>query len=114
MLHRHHQLKLCQKQSLEVVEKKTRTLVEKLEKMSTIEKKIKYGRTGSQNGFFKKSHRQESLDQMRATIGDSRKGSKHPCAKPVTIYGVTYNSRVECMQDLGITKYQFYKILGEV
>lgn len=82
--------------------------------LSESERKEKFGRQGEHNSFYNKSHTEQSLNKMRATIGDSRKGSKHPCAKPVTINGVTYKSRVECMQDLGINKRQFYKILGEL
>ena len=80
--------------------------------MSEIERKERYGHSGEQNGFYKKSHSDFSIEKMKKTIGDSRKGSKHPCAKPVTINGVTYKSRVECMAELGINKRKFYKILG--
>ena len=51
---------------------------------------------------------------MRETIGDSRKGSKNANAKPVTVNGVTYQTRKECLEILGITKRQLYKILGEI
>lgn len=78
------------------------------------ERKTKCGRPGEKNPFYGKQHRLDSLNQMRATIGDSRKGSKNPNAKPVTVYGKSYTTRRECIEDLGISKRKLQRLLGEI
>lgn len=81
--------------------------------MTSEERKIKCGKPGEKNSFYGKSHKVESLEKMRKTIGDSRKGSNNPNAKPVTVYGISYATRKECLENLGINKRTLYKILGE-
>lgn len=84
-----------------------------LSKLSESEKKEKFGHLGQLNGFYNKSHSDETKAKIRATIGDSRKGSLHPRAKPIIFNGVSYGSKVECMQKLGIAKHKLNKLLGE-
>ena len=82
--------------------------------LETMNQKEKYGQPGKQNGLYNRSHSEDSLNKMRETIGDSRKGGKHPGAKSVILNGVTYPSRVECMAALGISRRKLYNILGEI
>lgn len=82
--------------------------------MPELERKEKCGKSGKSNPFYGKTHSEESLEKMRETIGDSRKGSKNANAKPITLYGKTYATRKECLEDLNISKRQLYKILGEL
>ena len=65
------------------------------------------------NGFYRKQHSAGTIDKIKTTIGDSRKGSNNPNAKSVTINGITYLTHKECRESLGISKRQLYKILGE-
>jgi group I intron endonuclease len=81
--------------------------------MSDEERRHKCGFPGQFNPFYGKTHSEDSISKMRATIGDSRKGEKNPRAKPITVNGVTYSTRKECMTALGMNKPQFYKFLGE-
>jgi group I intron endonuclease len=90
------------------------TVLETWRLMPLEERKMKCGKPGEKNSFYGKQHRSDSLDKMRATIGDSRKGSKNPNAKPVTVYGKSYTTRKECLEDLGITKRKLQRILGEI
>jgi len=90
-----------------------KTVINTWNSMSVEERKEKCGRSGKRNSFYGKTHKISSLKKMRETIGDSRKGSKNPNAKPVVVYGKSYTTRKECLEDLGISKRQLYKILGE-
>lgn len=81
--------------------------------MPAEQRKIKCGHPGNSNGFFGKKHTQESLQQMKQTIGNSRKGTKNANAKPVTINGCAYGTRKECLEKLGISKRKLKQILGE-
>lgn len=82
--------------------------------MTVEERHQKCDFSGEKNPFYNKTHKSESIDKMRETIGDSRKGSKNANSKPVTVNGVTYQTRKECLEILGITKRKLYKILGEI
>lgn len=93
-------------------EKIKNTITQTWKLMSEHERKAKCGKSGEKNPFYGKSHSLESLEKMRRTIGDSRKGSNNPNNKPVTIYGKTYASRKECLAVLNISKRHLYKILG--
>jgi len=97
----------------EIKQKIQKKVKETWDSMSSEERKAKCGRPGEKNSFYGKKHKVASLEKMKATIGDSRKGSKNPNAKPVTVYGKTYTTRKECLEDLGISKRELYKILGE-
>ena len=105
--------KLLYKPTEETKEKIKNTISDTWALMSAAERKIKCGHPGNKNGFYKKSHSCESIDKMKKTIGDSRKGSGNPNAKPITLYGKTYSTRKECLEDLKISKSKLYKILGE-
>lgn len=96
-----------------VKQKISKTVSQNWKDLSVSQRKEKFGHPAERNGFFGKAHSAETKAKIKETIGDSRKGSQHHCAKPTIINGVTYKSRVECMQDLGINKRQLYKILGE-
>jgi group I intron endonuclease len=95
-------------------EKIQQTLLETWRLMPQEERKTKCGKPGEKNSFYGKRHHFDSLDKMRATIGDSRKGSKNPNAKPVTVYGKSYTTRKECLEDLGISKKKLQRLLGEI
>lgn len=86
----------------------------KWNELTTKERQTKFGFPGQSNPFYGKTHSNESLQKMRETIGDSRKGGKNANAKPITIDGVTYHTRKECLETLNITKRKLYKILGEL
>jgi group I intron endonuclease len=105
--------KLNYKPSEKTVEKITTTSRRNWSEMSPDERKKKQARIGTQNGCYGKPHTEETIAKIKATIGDSRKGSKNANAKPITIHGVTYSTRKECMQSLGLNKRSFYKLLGE-
>jgi group I intron endonuclease len=90
------------------------TLLETWSLMPSTERKMKCGKPGEKNPFYGKQHRLDSIDKMKSTIGDSRKGSKNPNAKPVTVYGKSYTTRKECLEDLGISKRKLQRILGEI
>lgn len=81
--------------------------------MTAEERKQKCGRSGEENGFYGKTHSEDTLSKIRETIGDSRKGELNPRATPITINGVTYSTRKKCMETLGMNKRQFYKFIGE-
>jgi hypothetical protein len=79
---------------------------------SEIERKEMCGHPKEKNGFYNKKHTQESIEKMKANLPD-RSGANSPSAKPIDLNGVTYSTRNECMQSLGLNKRQFYKLIGE-
>jgi group I intron endonuclease len=83
------------------------------EDLSPEERQKKQARIGDKNGFFGKKHSEATKEKIRSTIGNSRQGCNHPQAKTITIDGVTYATRKECMIALGLNKRSFYKLLGE-
>jgi hypothetical protein len=89
--------------------KKTR---ERMSQLSEDERKSIFGHSKELNGFYGKKHTPESIEQMKRNK-KFPSGAEHPCAKPVTINGVTYSTRKECMSKLGISKKKLYKLLGE-
>jgi group I intron endonuclease len=97
----------------ERIERITATSRKTWSEMSPEERRQKQARTGAQNGCYGRPHSEETIAKIKATIGDSRKGEKNPRAKPITIYGVTYSTRKECMKALGLNKKSFYKLIGE-
>lgn len=99
------------KQDPLVVKARATTFKKNISKMTDDERRAKFGRSGENNPFFQKTHKKESLDMMRATIGDSRKRGKSVRAKPVTIEGVTYACIKDAEDALGKTKYQIRRIL---
>lgn len=101
------------KPTSEVIERTRKTMLKFWSEMSPEERKQKCAHYGEKNGFYGKSHTEESKNKTRNSIGDSRKGSKNPRAKSITIYGVTYATQKECMEALGINKYRFYKLIGD-
>ena len=60
----------------------------------------------------KRKKRIHTIESKRK-ISESKKGSNNPNAKPVTVYGISYATRKECLENLGINKRTLYKILGE-
>jgi len=72
-----------------------------------------YGRSNELNAFYKKEHTQESINKMKSTIGDSRKGAKNPRAVPITFRGKTFGCKKDCAEYFNLTKYQLARILGE-
>jgi hypothetical protein len=105
--------KLLYKPTEETKEKIKNTISNTWASMLAADRKTKCGHPRNENGFYNKSHSCESVDKMKKTIGDSRKGSNNPNAKPIKIYGKTYLTRKECLEDLKISKSKLYKILGE-
>lgn len=101
------------KPSDEIKKQIGRTVKQTWESMTSDERREKCGHSGVTNGFYGKTHKSDSLDKMRETIGDSRKGSLNPRAKSITVHDVTYTTYKECMKALGMNKKQFYKFLGE-
>jgi group I intron endonuclease len=85
-----------------------------LDPMTVEERKNKFGKIGTDNPFFGKSHTDKTKELIREAIGDSRKGNKNPRAKSITIGGITYSTYKECMESLNLNKRQFYKLLGEI
>lgn len=101
------------KPSADTIDKITHSLQLYWSNLSSDERKEKQSRNGNQNGFYGKSHSDDSIKKMKNTIGDNRKGSKNPNSKSITLDGVTYSTRKECMESLKLNKKQFYKLLGE-
>ena len=88
------------------------TITETWNNMSSAERKAKCGHPKETNGFYGKQHKESSIKQMKANL-PNRTGSANSNAKPITMNGVTYNSRIECMKALHLSKRKFYKITGE-
>lgn len=101
------------KPSSDTKSKISKTLLKTWSNMTEEERKQKCGFPGEKNGFYGKTHSQETLIKIKETIGDSRKGANNPRAKSIEINGVIYSTRKECMESLGMNKKQFYKFLGE-
>ena len=87
---------------------------ERLDLLTEEEKKKKYGRSKEKNGFYGKKHSEDTKQKIREKIIISRKTQLHPSCKKTVLNGKMYNSRKECLEDLGISKRQLYKILGEI
>jgi group I intron endonuclease len=67
-----------------------------------------------ENGFYQKTHSEESKQKIRDAIGDSRKGSKNPKAMPVTFRGKSFGCKKDCAEFFNISKYKLNKLLGEI
>ena len=98
--------------SQELKERISKSVSKKWRSLTTEERKSKFGHAGNTNGFYGKVHSATTVEKIKTSIGDSRKGAKNPNAKPITLFGVTHSTRKECMQALNISKQQLYKILG--
>jgi group I intron endonuclease len=99
--------------STEVKQKISNTVKKNQQCLTESQRKEKFGHPAEKNGFYGKQHSAGTIDKIKTTIGDSRKGSNNPNAKSVTINGITYLTHKECRESLSISKRQLYKILGE-
>jgi len=100
------------KQDPNIVKKRAKAWSDKVNKMGAERRKEVFGHEGSNNGFYGKSHTEETKDKIRKTIGNSRKGNNNPNAKQITVNGVVYLTQKECMKVLNLSKHQM-KILKE-
>jgi group I intron endonuclease len=94
-------------------EKIKKAATEKWALMSSEERKSKCGHSGKSNGFFGKKHSIESIELMKSKLPE-RSGSMNPRAKKVTVDGIVYGTRKECMEKLNISKRKLNKLLGEI
>lgn len=85
---------------------------ERMAQMKEEERKKVFGHCKESNGFYGKKHSKETIEKIRKNKL-ALKGLNHPCLKPVTIDGITYPSRKECMAVLGISKTKLYRLIGE-
>lgn len=95
--------------SKEVLQKRVRKWKENIYSLSEQERKEKFGHFKKLNGFYGKSHSEESKEKMRSSFGP-RNDSNNANSKPITINGVTYNTHKECMNTLGLSKHQIKKL----
>lgn len=96
--------------SKEVVEKRSKTWKEKINSLSSEDRKKLFGHQKEKNGFYGKTHSLETIEKIKEKLKVSRKNKPHPSLKPITINGIRYDSHKECMLALGISKYQLKKL----
>lgn len=99
--------------SEEQKQKTRNTMRARYSQMSPGDRKAVYGHPAELNGFYGKSHSEETKQRMRESVKLRLAGIANPSNKPITVNGVTYDSRKQCMEALGLTKYTFYKLQKE-
>jgi len=93
---------------------KIRKSVKKIRQATDEESRKKlFAHYGEQNGFYQKTHSAQSKEKIKATIGDSRKGSKNSNSKPVLFRGKEFGCKKDCAEYFNISKYKLNKLLGE-
>jgi len=112
-----HKKKISESKSGVLVSENTRLKMAESTKlrysrMSADQKKMLFGKSGTENGFFGKHHTADMRNHM-SDIAKMRGSYGNPNAKPVTINGKTYPLMKSAMMDLGLNRRQLLKLLGD-
>jgi len=111
-----HKIKLSisnkgKKRTTNIIEKIKQCSIERMSKLTPEEKKEKFGHKKIHNGFYGKQHNPETIEKIKKTIGNTRKGGLNPNAKPVLINGILFNTKKDAKTSLGLTTRELNKIL---